>query len=107
MTTIPPGTTRYLCPAQCGWYHDVPPPTAADAAGIPVPESATNISEAISYLAGEAVLRTAAATEAVLVAHLDTHTTLEFVTALERLHAEIRELTAPALAPPAPRRVEP
>ena len=21
------GTTRYLCPLECGWHHDVPPPS--------------------------------------------------------------------------------
>ncbi len=88
------GTTRYLCPVRCGWHHDVPPPNATDMIGIAVPPEVADLSGAISYLAGEATLRTAASTEAALVAHLDTHTTLDFVTALEGLHAEIQQITA-------------
>lgn len=100
MTTAPSGTARYLCPVRCGWHHDVPPPSAADMAGITVPPDVSDLSGAISHLAAEATLRTAATTEAALVAHLETHTTVEFVTELERLHAEIRRLTTPA--PPDP-----
>lgn len=93
MPTVLPGTTRYLCPLRCGWHHDVPPPSAADAAGIPVPPDVTDLSGAISHLAAEAARRTAATTEGALAAHLGTHTTVEFVTVIERLHAEVRQLT--------------
>jgi hypothetical protein len=97
--TAPSGTTRYLCPVRCGWWHDVPPPSAADTAGITVPPDVTDLGGAISHLAAGAALQRAANTEAALVAHLGTHTMLEFVTELERLHAEIRRL-APAPSDP-------
>jgi hypothetical protein len=52
----------------------------------------TDISEAIGRVTQDTAVRRAAATEAALVAHLDTHTTLDFVTALERLHGQVRQL---------------
>jgi hypothetical protein len=97
--TIVPGTTRYLCPLRCGWHHDVPPPSAADAAAIPVPPDVTDLRGAISHLAAEATLRTAAKTETALTEHLDTHAMVEFVTVIEQLHAQIRQL-APAPSGP-------
>jgi len=97
--TIASGTSRHLCPLACGWQHDVPPPSAADAAGIPWPPVGTDIGEAISHVAGEATLRVARRTEAALVAHLGTHTMLEFVTVIERLRAEVEQST-PASSDP-------
>jgi hypothetical protein len=99
MTTVLPGTTRYLCPLRCRWHHDVPPPSAMDATGIVIPEGVTDVREAIGHLAGEATLRTAATTEAALVAHLGTHTTLQFVTVIADLRAQIEALTHPATPP--------
>lgn len=100
MMTAPSGTSRYLCPVRCGWHHDVPAPTAADADWTSVPPDVTVFADALSHVVAEASLRIAASTEAALVAHLDTHTNVEFVTVIERLHAEVQRLTTPAPSAP-------
>lgn len=89
---IAPGTTRYLCPVRCGWYHDVAPLNPADV-NWDAAQGAADVDEAISRVAQDATMRTAATTEAALVAHLDTHTTVDFVTALEGLHGQVQQLT--------------
>lgn len=97
--TAAPGTTRYLCPLRCGWHHDVPPPSVAEFADLPTPPGVMSIEDAMGHLVAGASLRTAAATESALVAHLETHSLVEFVSALEGLHAQIRRLTAPIEEP--------
>jgi hypothetical protein len=100
--TPAPGTTRYLCPLECGWHHDVPPPTtervlqlapAVDLAGLPP-------GEVINAMATGAYLREAELTETALRKHLDTHTTVEFVRTIQTLRAEIRQLRSAGLARP-------
>lgn len=92
--TPPSGTTRYLCPLECGWHHDVPPPTAervvelgstADLAGLPP-------GEVISAMATQACLREAEHTETALREHLDTHTTEQFVRVIHDLRVEVARL---------------
>jgi len=56
-------------------------------------EGSADISEAISRVSQATARRTASATEAALTAHLDTHTTIDLVTALERLHGQVQQLT--------------
>jgi hypothetical protein len=89
-----PGTTRYLCPLECGWHHDVPPPTAqrvvqlaptADLAGL-------TPSEAINAMATGAYLREAELTETALREHLATHTTEQFVQIIHDLRVEVAAL---------------
>lgn len=76
-TTPAPGTTRYLCPLECGWHHDVPPPSLTDAAGIAPDPDARNLSEAITSIAGQAARRVAEQTEQALIDHLAAHATEE------------------------------
>lgn len=94
------GTTRYLCPLECGWHHDVPPPTvervvelapAADLAGL-------TPGEAINAMATEAYLREAELTETALRGHLATHTTEQFVRTIQTLRAEVERLRGALLA---------
>jgi hypothetical protein len=88
------GTTRYLCPLECGWHHEVPPPTAeramelapaVDTAGLPP-------HEVINAMATGAYLREAELTETALREHLDTHTTVEFVRVIHDLRMEVQQL---------------
>ncbi|MEC3994022.1 hypothetical protein VSR01_10875 [Actinacidiphila sp. DG2A-62] len=95
MTAIAHGTNRYLCPLQCGWHHDVPPPHPADV-DWSAAEGVEDVSAAIGLVARDAALRTAAVIEAALVAHLDTHTTLDFVTVIADLRAQIDALASAA-----------
>jgi hypothetical protein len=96
------GTTRYLCPLECGWHHDVPPPTVdrvvrlgstADLAGLPP-------GEAVSAMATQAYLAEAELTETALREHLATHTTEQFVRTIQKLRAEVERLRR--AAEPAP-----
>jgi hypothetical protein len=94
MTTPVAGTTRYLCPLECGWHHDVPPPTAERAVALApaVDIAGLTPSERISAMATGAYLREAELTETALREHLDTHTTVEFVRTIQGLRAEIASL---------------
>jgi hypothetical protein len=92
--TPAPGTTRYLCPLECGWHHDVPPPSAervvalgstADLAGLPP-------GEAVSAMATHAYLREAELTETALREHIDTHTAEQFVRTIQGLRAKVAQL---------------
>lgn len=91
------GTTRYLCPLECGWHHDRPP--------FPdtwVPEHATTpiAPEAIQRMAGEMLRQGAERTEAAMREHLATHTTEQFVRTIQGLRAEVARLKR--AAEPAP-----
>lgn len=94
MDAPPSGTTRYLCPLECGWHHDVPPPSiervvalapTADLAGL-------SPSDAINAMATGAYLREAELTETALREHLDTHTTEQFVRVIHDLRVELQQL---------------
>ena len=88
------GTTRYLCPLECGWRHDVPPPSVDRAIeqGAAADPAARDLSEAISSLATRTLLREAEQTEQALREHLDTHTTEQFVRTIQSLRAEVAQL---------------
>jgi len=88
------GTTRYLCPLECGWHHDVPPPTVERAAelGATADPAARDIHEAISSVVLSASLTEAERTETALREHLDTHTTEQFVRTIQVLRAEVAAL---------------
>jgi hypothetical protein len=88
------GTTRYLCPLECGWRHDVPPPTLnriAELGAIADP-AARDLREAIGSVATQALLREAEQTEAALREHLDTHTTAQFARVIHDLRVEVAAL---------------
>lgn len=89
-----PGTTRYLCPLECGWHHDVPPPDIdrVAALGVTADPAARDLGEAINSLATRACLAEAERTETALREHLDTHTTAQFVRVIHDLRVEIAEL---------------
>lgn len=83
------GTTRYLCPLECGWHHDrVPFPDA----WIPMHASTPIAPEAIQRMASELVRQNAEQTEAALHEHLATHTTEQFVMTIQVLRTEIARL---------------
>lgn len=96
------GTTRYLCPLECGWHHDVPPPTAERAVELApaVDVAGLSPSELISAMATGAYLREAELTETALREHLATHTTQQFVRVIHDLRAEVTRLKR--AAEPAP-----
>lgn len=85
------GTTRYLCPLECGWHHDVPPPSPERVVqlGATADPGARDIQEAINSLAVNASLAENELTETALRKHLDTHTTVEFATVIHDLRVEI------------------
>lgn len=83
------GTTRYLCPLECGWHHDRPP--------FPdtwIPEHITTpiAPEAIQRMAAEMLRQDADRTETALREHLATHTTEQFVRTIQELRAEVARL---------------
>ena len=88
------GTTRYLCPLECGWHHDVPPSSVdrvvrlgstADLAGLPP-------GKAVSAMATQAYLAEAELTETALREHLATHTTEQFAMTIQMLRREVAHL---------------
>ena len=83
------GTTRYLCPLECGWHHDRPP---FPAAWIPSDPTIPIAPEAIQHMAGEMLRRDAEQTETALREHLATHTTEQFVRTIQGLRAEVQQL---------------
>ena len=89
-----PGTTRYLCPLQCGWHQDVPPPSLHRIAelGATADPAARDIHEAISSVATQATFAEAQRTEKALREHLDTHTTAQFARVIHDLRVEIAHL---------------
>jgi hypothetical protein len=92
--TPPAGTTRYVCPLECGWHHDVPPPSLDRIAELRVTAdpAARDIHEAISSVATRATFAEADRTETALREHLDTHTTEQFVRTIQDLRAQVRGL---------------
>jgi hypothetical protein len=89
-----PGTTRYLCPLECGWHHDVPPPSPERIVelGATADPAARDFQEAISSVATRACLAEAELTETALREHLNTHTPLEFARTIQTLRAEVHRL---------------
>ena len=92
--TPPSGTTRYLCPLECGWHHDVPPPSLdrIAALGATSDPAARDISEAIGSVATGACIAEAEQTETALREHLDTHTPEQFVRGIHDLRVEVQQL---------------
>ncbi|WP_406444516.1 hypothetical protein OHB14_36640 [Streptomyces sp. NBC_01613] len=91
------GTTRYLCPLECGWHHDRPP---FPDAWIPAHATTPIAPEAIQRMASEALRQDAEQTEVALREHLATHTTEQFVRTIQGLRAEVARLKR--AAEPAP-----
>lgn len=92
----PSGTTRYLCPLECGWHHDVPPPSIDRIAelGVAADPAARDFSEAVTSAAHQAAFAEAERTEAALREHLATHTTEQFVRTIHDLRVEVAALRA-------------
>jgi hypothetical protein len=96
------GTTRYLCPLECGWHHDVPPPSAERVVelGTMADLAGRTPSEVINAMATQACLREAELTETALREHLATHTTEQFVRVIHDLRVEVATLRErPGVAP--------
>ena len=89
-----PGTTRYLCPLECGWHHDVPPPSIERTVelGVTADPGARDIHEAISSVAHQGALAEAQRTETALREHLDTHTAEQYVRVIHDLRLEVKQL---------------
>ncbi|MFJ6667432.1 hypothetical protein [Streptomyces sp. NPDC091383] len=88
------GTTRYLCPLECGWHYDVPPPSierVAELGATADPAARTPI-DAINAMATQVCLREAEQMETALRKHLATHTTEQFVRTIQSLRAEVQQL---------------
>lgn len=88
------GTTRYLCPLECGWHHDVPPPSVDRAIelGAMADPAARDFQEAVSSVVRSASFAEADRTETALREHLATHTTEQFVRTIQGLRSEIAQL---------------
>ena len=88
------GTTRYLCPRECGWHHDVPPPTVDRAIelGATADPAARDFQESVSSVVRSASFAEAELTETALREHLGTHTTEQFVRTIQGLRAEVAQL---------------
>jgi hypothetical protein len=87
-----PGTTRYLCPLECGWHHDVPPVSLERLAELGAAiDPAVDVSDVTSF-ARQAYLAEARQTDAVAREHLATHTTEQFVRTIQVLRAEVAAL---------------
>jgi len=100
MSNPEPSTTRYLCPLECGWHHDVPPPSVDDLNGITPDPDAHEWTEYVSSMVRQASLRQIEHTDRALRDHLATHTTEQFVRVIHDLRAEIARLNR--AAEPAP-----
>ncbi len=98
MSTPVAGTTRYLGPLECGWHHDVPPPSPERVVelGVTADPAARDVQEAITSVAHQAYVEEAERTETALREHLDTHTTEQFVRTIQNLRAEVRQLHSEA-----------
>lgn len=96
------GTTRYLCPLECGWHHDVPPPSVYRAIelGAMADPAARDFQEAVSSVVRSASFAEADRTETALREHLATHTTEQFVRTIQTLRTEVARLRR--AAEPAP-----
>jgi hypothetical protein len=97
-----PGTTRYLCPLECGWHYDVPPPglDRIAALGVTADPAARDIQEAITSVAHRASFAEAERTETALREHLDTHTTAQFARVIHDLRVEVQQLRGAGLVRP-------
>lgn len=95
------GTTRYLCPLECGWHHDVPPPTVDRVVelGGAVDLAVLSPSAAVNAMATQAYLRETELTETALREHLATHTTEQFVRVIHDLRVEVARLNSEAATP--------
>lgn len=96
------GTTRYLCPLECGWHHDVPPPSVDRAIelGAMADPAARDFQEAVSSVVRSASLAEIGQTETALREHLATHTAEQFVRVIHDLRTEVARLKR--AAEPAP-----
>ncbi|MFD9248492.1 hypothetical protein [Streptomyces bottropensis] len=96
------GTTRYLCPLECGWHHDVPPPgiDRITEMGVTADPYVLDPYEAVTSIARDAYRREAEQTETALRDHLATHTTEQFARVIHDLRAEVARLKR--AAEPAP-----
>ena len=90
----PAGTTRYLCPLECGWHHDVPPPSPERVVelGAMADPAARDFQEAVSSLVSRASLAEAEQTEKALREHLATHTDEQFARVIHDLRVEVAQL---------------
>lgn len=79
------GTTRYLCPLECGWSDTEPSNEPPSLAGLGIPQSLTVFAESAWW--AEAQQK-----ERVLFEHLATHTTEQFVRTIQTLRAELAAL---------------
>ncbi len=88
------GTTRYLCPLECGWHHDVPPPSLDRAVelGATCDPAAQDFQEAASSITHRALHAERQLTEEALREHLATHTTEQLVRVIHDLRAEVARL---------------
>ena len=92
------GTTRYLCPLECGWHHDRPP--LPDPTGVAPDPGARTAEEALASWTTNVMLREAQRTEEALREHLATHTPEQFVRVIHDLRVEVAQLRDAGLVRP-------
>lgn len=113
-------TTRYLCPlSTCEWHHDEPDPTADellqiihnpavdDPAYDPAmryrtgtelaaePVTYTGFADLVAPLVQRAMLQRVARIEALIEAHVSTHSVLEWMREVQRLNGLLAAATTP------------
>lgn len=84
------GTTRYLCPLECGWSDTEPLNEPPSLAGLDIPQSLTVFAESTWWVEAQQK-------ERVLFEHLATHTTEQFVRTIQTLRAEVAWLSTVAV----------
>lgn len=84
------GTTRYLCPLECGWHYDREP--LPDPTGVAADPGAWTAEEAFESWTKNVMYRDMQRTETALREHLATHTTEQFVRVIHDLRVEVAAL---------------
>lgn len=88
----PAGTTRYLCPLECGWYYDVPPISLENVDWVipdPGDPNALMWPEYVAFMSSQAIERRMRQTEQTLRDHLSTHTLEQFVRVIHDLREQL------------------
>lgn len=85
-------TVRYLCPLECGWHHDAPPPSLDDNPNQYAQAPDETIHDTIARMAGDTARLHLQAVDQALLEHLETHTIPQFVTKLAEQRGESTRL---------------
>jgi hypothetical protein len=86
-------TTRYSCPLECGWFHDVPEPSLeADTQGVYAQAPGETFQDVIGRVASDTARNHARNVETVVAEHLTTHTLFQALTKVAQQRQELNQL---------------